>query len=719
MLYLKQSTAATIMFGPFVSSTDGVTLKTDSTTITDIDHASTGIFLSKAGAAAAIRHATVTASVADAYGMMKVTLDTTDTGTVGTLDVLFAKAATYLPVHKSFEVLPAQVYDSLMGTDLLQIDVTQLLGTGWLAPGTAGTPDVNVKLVGGTAQTAGDIIGDTNDIQARLPAALTANGNMKSSLVEILTTALTETAGLLAGAFKKFFNVSTPTGTINSLPDAVAGAANGLAIVGSVMGKSAATLAAADVSGNLPVDVKAQTVNADSAGVTEILTRVPDATAGAAGGLAIVGSQVDLVDAPNATAVTAIQSGLATATELGKVPKSDGTATWNATALADINAQVDAALNTAIPGTPTADSINERIVAIDAYGAPPAVGAIADAVWDEVVTTGQHDSATFAGKALLDAGGAGTPPTVGEIADAVWDEVLGTGAHDTATFAGKRLIDASGGGVALDAAGVRTAIGLATANLDTQLAALPTDADVNAACDTALSDYGALKPTVATRTLDVTATGAAGIDLGNVENPTTTLALSGTTVKAVTDDVGITQAGADKAWGTAARVLTAGTNIALAKGLGVTGFNDPTAAAIADAVLDEAAIGHTGVIATNLDAAVTSRLASGTVAADVTAIKGKTANLPEGVKKNTALAGFEFFMADAADHVTAKTGLTVAAERSIDGGAFAACANAPTEVSDGIYTIDLAASDLNGTVITLKFSATGADGTLITLKTTV
>jgi len=56
--------------------------------------------------------------------------------------------------------------------------------------------------------------------------------------------------------------------------------------------------------------------------------------------------------------------------------------------------------------------------------------------------------------------------------------------------------------------------------------------------------------------------------------------VSGTvpTVTNITNDVGITQAGADKVWGTAARVLTAGTNIALAKGTGVTGFNDLSAA---------------------------------------------------------------------------------------------------------------------------------------------
>jgi hypothetical protein len=42
-------------------------------------------------------------------------------------------------------------------------------------------------------------------------------------------------------------------------------------------------------------------------------------------------------------------------------------------------------------------------------------------------------------------------------------------------------------------------------------------------------------PTVSGRSLDVTTTGGAGIDWANVENPTTTLNLSGTTVKTATD----------------------------------------------------------------------------------------------------------------------------------------------------------------------------------------
>jgi hypothetical protein len=51
--------------------------------------------------------------------------------------------------------------------------------------------------------------------------------------------------------------------------------------------------------------------------------------------------------------------------------------------------------------------------------------------------------------------------------------------------------------------------------------------------------FGALKPTTAGRTLDVSAGGEAGIDLANVGSPTTTLTLSGTTIKAVTDAVAL------------------------------------------------------------------------------------------------------------------------------------------------------------------------------------
>jgi hypothetical protein len=102
----------------------------------------------------------------------------------------------------------------------------------------------------------------------------------------------------------------------------------------------------------LPADIiTAASVKADA--VTKIQTGLATPTNITAGTITTV------------TNLTNLPAAAATAAELAKVPKSDSTVTWNATALASINAEVDAALNTAIPGSPTADSINERVATMD------------------------------------------------------------------------------------------------------------------------------------------------------------------------------------------------------------------------------------------------------------------------------------------------------------------------------------------------------------------
>lgn len=99
------------------------------------------------------------------------------------------------------------------------------------------------------------------------------------------------------------------------------------------------------------------------------------------------------------------------------------------------------------------------------------------------------------------------------------------------------------------------------------------------------------------------------------------------------------------------------------------------------------------------------------------AVNGGMSAIVQRISKNTAFNAFPFLMLDSADHLSGKTGLTVTATRSIDGGAFAACTNSPTEVASGMYKINLSAADLNGDSITLKFSATGADTRLVVLLT--
>lgn len=79
----------------------------------------------------------------------------------------------------------------------------------------AGRPEVNTTHVGGTSQTAGDIIGDTNDIQSRLPAAL-VSGRMDASVGAVAANAITA-AGIADGAIDRAtFAADTGLQTVRS-----------------------------------------------------------------------------------------------------------------------------------------------------------------------------------------------------------------------------------------------------------------------------------------------------------------------------------------------------------------------------------------------------------------------------------------------------------------------------------------------------------------------
>lgn len=98
-------------------------------------------------------------------------------------------------------------------------------------------------------------------------------------------------------------------------------------------------------------------------------------------------------------------------------------------------------------------------------------------------------------------------------------------------------------------------------------------------------------------------------------------------------------------------------------------------------------------------------------------IRGVVLSNPCGLKKNTAVSAFTFYLVSSADHASPKTGATVTAERSLDGAAFGSCANAVSEIANGFYKIDLAAGDVNGDIVALKFTASGADQLSITVVT--
>lgn len=117
MRFLKQSTSVDVPIGPFVDSTDGVTAET-SLTITQPD-----IRLKKNGGAWAQKNAAQTLSHEE-NGFYEVTLDATDTNTLGLLRLAVNESGA-MPIWEDFMVLSANVYDSLIGgSDTLDVQVT-------------------------------------------------------------------------------------------------------------------------------------------------------------------------------------------------------------------------------------------------------------------------------------------------------------------------------------------------------------------------------------------------------------------------------------------------------------------------------------------------------------------------------------------------------------------------------------------------------------------
>lgn len=261
MEYLKQATAVIVLIGPFLDDTSGKDAE-EALTISQAD-----IRLSKNGGAFAQTN-NATGATHDEFGWYGIPLDTTDTGTLGRLKVAVHETGA-LPCFAEYMVLPANVYDSLCSTDKLQVDVTQLLGTAWLTPGVAGTPDVNAKQLGGTAQTGRDVGANVLLSSGSGAGQLDfTSGVVKSNLAQILGTALTETAGWLAAGFKKLFNVAVP---VLVASDVMRGTDSANTVVPDAAGVAATPAEVATALTDINLDHLCKTATAGADMTTEVV----------------------------------------------------------------------------------------------------------------------------------------------------------------------------------------------------------------------------------------------------------------------------------------------------------------------------------------------------------------------------------------------------------------------------------------------------------------
>jgi hypothetical protein len=317
-------------------------------------------------------------------------------------------------------------------------------GVDWANVGSATT---TVGLSGTTVKTATDVETDTQDIQGRLPAALTGGGNIKADALALSgdTTAADNAESFFDGTGYAGTNNVIPTVTTTGTATAVT-TVNGLAanvITATSIANDAIT--AAKIADNA---IDAGAIAADAITAAKIADGAIDAATFASGAIDATAIAADAI-----TAAKIADGAIDAATFAASAITATAIASNAITAAKIADGAIDAA-------TFAAGAIDATAIAANAIGASElaadAVAEIADAVWDEVM--GDHVTSGTTGAALNGAGAAADP----------WGTAL-PGAYGAGT-AGKIIGD--------------------NINATISSRSTVTTAQVNTECDTALSDVG-------------------------------------------------------------------------------------------------------------------------------------------------------------------------------------------------------------------------------------
>jgi hypothetical protein len=268
-------------------------------------------------------------------------------------------------------------------TPTADANLTKILGTAVSSPATAGILDVNVKNMNNVAATSITTINANQGTTQ--PVNYTGTGVsalVKSDMVDVAGAAVSTSSAQIGVNVVTQSNIDFGALQKASLNAATPASVTGA--VGSVTGNVGGSVGSVAANGITSTSIATDAINAASV---------------------------------KADAVTKIQNGLATPTNITAGTITTVTNLTNAPTNGDFTATMKSSITAAVP----------------------TVDGIADGVWDEA--TSGHSTAGSTGKALIDAS-AGSSPSA--IADAVWDEALS--GHTTAGTAGKALSDAGGAG---------------------------------------------------------------------------------------------------------------------------------------------------------------------------------------------------------------------------------------------------------------------------------
>jgi len=300
-MFLRQSTSQVILFGPCLDMTDMVTEEVVLTL------AQADMRLSKDGGAFAQKNASGNATH-DSDGWYSTTLDATDTATVGELILNVHQPANMLPVQVRFTVVEEAVYDALYAASA---DIATVVNASIVTYGL----DHLVAVA-----DADDVVDDS--IIAKLASAeATANWSDFVNTTDSLE------------ALRERGDLFWQTGW----------SANNSGTIVGASGASAARLSAGSTTNDLYNGQQIIITSGTGAGQCRIITDYNGATKD-------VTISPDWTTDPVSLDTYEIYPASVNLTTIENVDATD-----------QINTEVDNALDTAIPGSPTASSINEAI----------------------------------------------------------------------------------------------------------------------------------------------------------------------------------------------------------------------------------------------------------------------------------------------------------------------------------------------------------------------
>lgn len=406
MIWLRQSTAREVAVGPFIDDTDGKTRET-ALTIT-----SASVLLKKNEDDWAAKNE-ATSLVHESNGWYRCLLNSTDTNTLGVLRLEIA-ATGALAVWETLAVVTANVWDTYFGTDNLDISVIQWLGTAVTA-GTAGVPNVDMTRIANAAVSTSTAQLGVNAVNA----GGTAWGSGAITAGSIATGAITNVK-FAAGAIDAAAIATDAIGAAELAADAVTEIANGVWSL--------------DATGQQTQGTFGQAVGDPVAGAS-LISRLPNATPGAANGVLICGTN----------AAVTITTGLTT-TFTGNLTGSVGSVTGAVGSVTGSVASVTGAVGsvTGLTASNLDATVSSRLAPTTA-GRTLDVSATGEAGVDWTNVGGQGTTVTLSGTTIgtasavtgltasnldttvssrLATAGYTAPPSAATVSTAVWTEAL-------------------------------------------------------------------------------------------------------------------------------------------------------------------------------------------------------------------------------------------------------------------------------------------------------